>query len=274
MNTTRTYGIEIEATNANMHDVASALRNVGISANVEGYNHHTSRSWKLVPDGSVNGAYAFELVSPPLSGQAGLDEIKKVCGVLKALGAKANNSCGMHVHVFAGDLTANSIKRLLKLWCKYEGALESLVAPSRVNKSWARRVSERFGYRDTLVNVFERIGSFETTLALRGQMNHCRYHALNLEALDRHRTVECRLHQGSTNAAKITAWVELLVGLVDRATVVERITTDGHNSLLHLLALTVETPRVRDYLAARPSRISRNCTTHRAANITRTEVTV
>ena len=65
--------------------------------NSEAYNHHLRSCWKLVTDSSLNGNDTFELVSPILVGEDGLEELEKVCWVLDACNVKINGSCGMHV---------------------------------------------------------------------------------------------------------------------------------------------------------------------------------
>ena len=78
----RRFGIEIEAYNCEKEVLARELREAGIAVAVEGYNHNTRDHWKLVTDRSLRGNDTFELVSPILEGEAGLQELQKVCWVL------------------------------------------------------------------------------------------------------------------------------------------------------------------------------------------------
>jgi hypothetical protein len=58
--------------------------------------------WKAVPDGSIRapeGFTAVEFVSPKLVGEAGLTAAVAVVERLAALGARVNDSCGLHVHI-------------------------------------------------------------------------------------------------------------------------------------------------------------------------------
>ena len=46
-------------------------------------------------------------------------------------------------------------------------------------------------------------------------MNYDRYYKVNACAYDRHRTIEFRQHQGSTDYEKISHWVKFLAALVE-----------------------------------------------------------
>ncbi len=81
----RSFGIELEIIHNNKRELCDAIRARGVLCEIEGYNHSTRRHWKIVSDASVNGGY--ELVSPVLKGQRGLDEIKAVCEALAEVGA-------------------------------------------------------------------------------------------------------------------------------------------------------------------------------------------
>ena len=61
-----------------------ALRAVGVDIREENYNHTDSAShWKTVPDGSVRNG--FEVVSPILEGEAGLEQLRVTAAALAAL---------------------------------------------------------------------------------------------------------------------------------------------------------------------------------------------
>lgn len=77
------FGVEFEAYNVNKTTLRNKLVAAGINCEVAGYTHATTRYWKIVTDGSLSGTNTFELVSPILRGEQGLDEVMKVCRVLK-----------------------------------------------------------------------------------------------------------------------------------------------------------------------------------------------
>ena len=74
MLTNRTFGIEIEGFGISLAQVRDALSNAGLDCQVESYHHCSRGYWKVTTDASVpNG---FEVVSPVLSGDAGLEQAK------------------------------------------------------------------------------------------------------------------------------------------------------------------------------------------------------
>jgi hypothetical protein len=216
VNENRTFGIEIEAYNVGMRTLCDALNAAGIACGVEGYNHVTRSTWKIVPDGSLMGSQSFELVSPPLKGQAGLAQVKTVCRVLGECGAKVNKSCGLHVHHDANDLTLKDWKNFVKYYVKYEKTLDSLMPVSRRDNNNTfcasllrnETIAERFAAIDQATDLHG------LTSIVCGQS---RYYKLNLMAYWRHGTVEVRHHSGTTEYEKIAAWVSLTQGLLERS---------------------------------------------------------
>lgn len=109
----RHFGIEIEAYNCTRERLARELTAAGINVQVEGYNHTNYRDhWKLVTDSSLNGDNSFELVSPILQGEQGLEEVEKVCWVLELCDVRVNDSCGLHVHMDAATFDLATWKTL------------------------------------------------------------------------------------------------------------------------------------------------------------------
>jgi predicted RNA-binding Zn-ribbon protein involved in translation (DUF1610 family) len=137
---TRKFGIEIEYI-GDSSPVAREMVARGLRCAREGYNHQVRGGWKIVPDGSISGG--FELVSPPLSGDAGFREVELACEALEAAGARINRSCGLHVHHDANDLDAPALGRLFRGWFLNQGNVDWLVAASRRGSQWARPLAAR-----------------------------------------------------------------------------------------------------------------------------------
>jgi hypothetical protein len=236
----RNFGIEIEATNASMSAVAQALNAAGIPCSVEGYNHNTRGHWKVVSDCSLSGSQAFELVSPILQGANGIEQVKTVGRVLTAIGAKVNTSCGLHVHVDARGLTQPELKRICKMWMKYEACFDSIVPASRRNNRFCQAIRTKYA---TLDAAFAAIDAARNLGDLRVAVNGIggspsRYHKLNLESLLRHGTVEFRQHSGTVDADKMTNWVELVGAFVESAITAKTIRKTGEGKFENLLNVT------------------------------------
>jgi len=212
-NGTRKFGIEIEAIGGTTTKdrVAEALEAVGIEVQVREYTHTTTSYWKLVQDSSLTGRNTFELVSPPLAGENGLEEIRKACQVLNSLGVTVNSSCGLHVHHDASDFQVDTFKRLFALYYRFEATIDSLVSPSR------RGNTNRYCHSlRTIYGGATRIAEVKTLRELEGILWD-RYYKLNFQAYWRHGTVEFRQHQGSVNASEIIQWITLTQLMVERS---------------------------------------------------------
>lgn len=200
------FGVELEGKGLHPQQAAEVLNANGVPCRYLGYTHAVTPTWKTVTDASVRGG--FELVSPILSGKAGLEELAKVCRVLTAAGARVDRSCGFHVHHdVRGKAFARSsrrkreafMRRLAAIYARFEPALDALVAPSR--RADANRYCRSMAY----VN-----GSGAPDTA-------DRYRKVNFVAFVRHGTVEFRHHQGTFDPEKAVWWVKLTHKLLSRA---------------------------------------------------------
>ncbi|MBF1456453.1 MAG: amidoligase family protein [Prevotella nigrescens] len=202
----RNFGVEIEACNCTRERLARELTAAGINVQVEGYNHtdHTDH-WKLVTDGSLSGNNTFELVSPILHGEQGLEELEKVCWVLDLCNAKVNDTCGLHVHMDAAEFDLTTWKNLILTYKRLEGVIDNFMPRSRRNNRYCKALT---AITENSIKHARNIGD------LRAAFFHNRYHKVNLEAYARHRTVEFRQHGGSTNFTKMSAWIHFLAKMI------------------------------------------------------------
>lgn len=205
--TGRKFGVEIEFIGS-MVAVERELIARGVPVRNMGYTHRVMPQWKIVRDGSL-GSTGGELVSPPLSGAAGLRQLKLACEALDAAGVRVNRSCGLHVHHDVSDLDCAAFGRLFRGWAGSQHAIDMLVAPSRRNSQWAMPLNERN------VLAIERATSVSAIRSHAAGQN--RYQALNVECFPRYGTVEVRQHQGTLNFDKIAAWLAFGQAMIARA---------------------------------------------------------
>lgn len=202
-----TYGLEFEVEGINCRTAAAALTEAGIPCDrIVDDIHETHDEWKAVPDGSVAGA---EVVSPVLD-ERRLNEARRVASILSEAGARVSRSTGYHIHIGrAAFLDGNGEWRenLGQFILNYYGihhAIGALVAPSRLSNRYCE--------------ILDRETATEEADYIRGggsrSVRENRYTSLNLESLQRHGTVEVRLHQGTLNGVKAIAWVGLMTALV------------------------------------------------------------
>lgn len=218
--TDRKFGVEIEFTskrgmsdNDMIDELRQSLRLAGVNVRYEGYTHDTTSYWKIVPDGSCG----WELVSPILQGNAGLEELEKAVTTMNQLGHKVNASCGFHVHHDARDLSSDQITAVFALAMKWETVIDHLVAPSRINNSYCH---SNTGYNAprTAADLTRELQRLRRRGAEHYHDNGCdRFLKVNYQAYLRHGTIEFRQHQGTLDFEKMVHWIVITQNLVTKA---------------------------------------------------------
>ena len=265
----RKFGVELEFIGS-ASAVCRAMRAAGLECNQENYGHSVPRAWKIVPDSSVrNGA---ELVSPPLSGDAGRDEVRRACAALVAAGATVNGSTGLHVHHDATDLTVRAWGRLFRLWAACQDGTDAILAPSRRRTGggghWAQPLTDRHVMgAEALARNHPADRPLPTGAVYDFISRGDRYYSLNADPYGRQGTIECRQHQGTTNGAKVLAWIEYAQAFFAYAQGDGPIPGDGTDLAATLAALSDHgalSPVTAAYLTTRAATIARRATRERA----------
>jgi hypothetical protein len=245
-----TFGVEIECYVPGTHaQVARTISEAGIPV-MQDYGHTTRPQWKIVEDGSLRnvgpaGLRGAELVSPILKGEDGLEQVRKVCAALVAMGARVNTGCGVHVHVGAREASTTQIRNLCKLFLKYEEQFDAVVPASRRNNRYCgsnkSRALSTTGNVQALCDRLDRAQAVSSLANImnggleRAQYNSFRYHKLNLQSYVTHGTVEFRQHSGSIDGVKIAHWVRLVTGFVSRAYSLKSVRYDGQQGTFEQL---------------------------------------
>lgn len=209
---TRRFGVEFEAYNVRQEILNTALNRAGINCRIAGYNHVNSEShWKIVSDGSLSGTNTFELVSPILQGEAGIQQLEKVCRVLNECTAKVNKTCGTHVHMDAREMGMQTWKNIYKNYTRLEPVIDAFMPPSRRDNYYCK------GFRN-IANFESRIDTCRTLrdieMIFTDELRR-RYHKINPVSYARHNTCEFRQHSGTVEFLKISTWVRFLNNLID-----------------------------------------------------------
>lgn len=199
-----TFGVEIECLVAANLMRESATRNE-MPFQYEGYNHvDNNHYYKFVSDSSIRGENPIECVSPVLTGKAGMKSLENCCKALNEAGAQVNISTGLHVHIGAANLSDEAYINVFKNYQKLERVIDTFMARSRRanNSQWCRTLQGRnFMWCTTKSDIFD-------------AMNGDRYFKVNACSYARHKTIEFRQHQGSTDFEKISNWVNFCAKLV------------------------------------------------------------
>jgi hypothetical protein len=233
----RRFGIEIEAFGVTREQLVAKLREAGIEVQSEDYNHRTRTWWKIVRDGSIRGENSFELVSPPLKGEDGINQIKRVCEVLVQLNAKVNKSCGFHVHFDAENLTLQTWKNLTWNYYMLEEEIDKMMPPSRRGNS--NNYCQSLRTRVENQNLQREIDECQTLMDLSRKMtDRSRYFKLNYESYWRHKTVEFRQHSGTVEFEKISNWIKILNRIINYSEG-NRVAESNENALYALMSISL-----------------------------------
>lgn len=194
----RRFGVEFEFVGMRRMTVENWLTTSGKRA----------QGWKVVSDCSVRGTgEGLEMVSPPLRGEAGIEQMREVLQWLNANGADVNRTCGTHVHFDVADIGAQGVARFARSYADNQDLIDWLVAPSRRNnQQYCTRLSN------------DEVVAIENCVARGSGPQHAaysRYRTVNVAAFGRHGTVEVRQHQGTLSFDKMVAWVRLGQGMLD-----------------------------------------------------------
>lgn len=208
-----TFGIEIETIAPD-----SAVRNdrLRIGPYKRGIQvPYLPAGWKAEADGSIdnsNGGHRCEIVSPVLRGEEGIRQVIEVLRTLEAKGHRVNVSCGVHVHVgWNRDWPSEALARLVTIVAYLEKGLYAITGTKN---------RERGRY----CGGVRKYGSDKDA---KPALDRDRYHALNLTNLARGTmdTVEFRVFSGSLNPTKVVGWIQVCLGLVERALTAKRMPT-------------------------------------------------
>lgn len=204
--TGRHFGIEIETAGITKERAAKVLRLVGLQVAIEGYNHTTRNHWKIVSDASVQGG--FEVVSPVLNGEQGLEAVRAAITALDDAGATINRTCGLHVHFDAQSLAAEEFKAIVRRYARFEQDIDSFMPPSRRKdaNTFCRSIRSLAGSAP-----FNRARTIQDLAQAQGG----RYYKINLQSYQRHGTIEFRQHGGTVNAPKAVNWIRFLDAFIE-----------------------------------------------------------
>jgi len=205
-----TFGIEIETIAP-----ASAVTHDGLR--IGNYRHgiqvpYLPPGWTAERDGSISGldgGHACEIVSPILRGADGIAQVALVLKTLQAKGHRVNASCGVHVHVgWKRDWSSEALARLVTIVAYVEKGLYAITGTKQRERGHYCGGVRRYGNKD---HAKDRVESG-------------RYHALNLTNLAHGTkdTVEFRVFSGSLQAVKVLGWIQVCLGLVERALAAKR----------------------------------------------------
>lgn len=183
-------------------------------------------------EGDFNRPLAFELaILAPQKGYAHI--ITEVCKILAQVEAKVNTSCGLHVHL---DMRSRSAPHCLENLLRVQELLFKLNPKERRTGTYS-------------VPVKKVAGMWWPTVEQAKALGH--YAGINASALDKHGTIEVRMHSGSVKASEINCWIDLLIRIVDNKLLKKDLST-----LTQLSKAVPVTKTLEKYLVRRQKQVA------------------
>lgn len=232
------FGVEIEMVNISRPEAAAAvcaeLVANGIAATVRRtggyYDKHevvetaSGRAWTLMSDSSLRDLPACrgtaELVTPILCGAGDIELVQKLMRALREAGAKANDSCGIHVHTDGRGMTSKHLAKLSAACFAHEAQINKAlnVDPQRrARYCQDTRESAAIALRNARNDNEAKTAWYTTNGSHVAQSSehydHSRYHGLNLHSFWYRGTVEFRWFNGTMHAGKVRAYIMLCLAL-------------------------------------------------------------
>ena len=231
---TQTFGIEIELTGITRKAAAKVIADYyGTTSYYAGSGYDTyeatdrqGRKWKAMSDGSIDTEHygsncSCEIVTPVCRWED-IEDIQEIVRQLRHKGAKANSSCGIHVHVGAEQHTAKTLRNLVNIMTSKEDLLFKAVgvSTSRANR-WCKKTEQRFvesmnRTKPTTKTAVERLW-YNGNSHRNTHYDSSRYHALNLHSLWQGKGIEFRCFNGTTHAGKIKTYIQLCLAISHQA---------------------------------------------------------
>jgi hypothetical protein len=202
-----TVGIEIETNQltSNLNNDMARIRERFTAAGI---------NWNVKYDsscGTNDGFSGLEVVSTICSTTQDLENVKKVCNILKDVGCKVNQRCGLHVHLGIRCFSEEQHYRMLNFFLRHEDAFFFL-EPSRKDSRYCGPISQ-----DIKEKFMRGIRVDGTVPTLSYDWGDHRYTWMNGCAFRRHGTLEFRLMSGSLNEDDILNWVWFLLTCASKA---------------------------------------------------------
>lgn len=236
------FGVEVEMTGITREKAARLVAGVlgTTPSHPESNCYHTrtiadqaARKWKIMRDSSITpirnddtseplDEYRVEFVTPPLN-YSDIELLQNIIRKLRENGAKAHNSCGIHIHVDGANHTAVSLRRLVNFMTARQDLIYEALQIGDRESSWCHKLNK------TLLDAMKKDKNLTKEKAeeiwySRANDGYCggidhqhynstRYHGVNLHSFFTKGTVEFRLFNSTLHAGKIKAYIQFCLAV-------------------------------------------------------------
>lgn len=238
---TLNFGIEIELTGITRAAAAVVIAAYfGTTSNHEGgyYDTYTAkdskgRTWKTMFDSSIRAErknsecasdlYKTEVVSPILN-YDDIEDLQELVRQLRHIGAIANSSTGIHIHVGAERFTPQTLRNIVNIIASKDDLIYKSLKIDPMRMRYCQKTNEN------LIEVINKkkpktmteladiwYTSQGADYGRTAHYNQSRYHGLNLHATFTKGTVEFRLFNSTTHAGEVKAYIQFCLAVCHQA---------------------------------------------------------
>lgn len=228
------FGVEIEFTGISRGRAAEVVAEYfGTSVRLTRGTYDTrtikdtkNREWQVMRDSSIRpqpagDEFKVELVSPILVYED-IEVIQELLRKLRKAGAKANSSCGIHIHIDGANHNAKSLKNIVNFFCSRQDLIYEALQVKENRVSYCKKVSpELLKKIKATKNITQ--NDVETLWYSRanhghaggsgGRYNQTRYQGLNLHSFFYRGTVEFRMFNSTTHAGELKAYIQFCLAV-------------------------------------------------------------
>lgn len=223
----QTFGVEIELTGITRKKAAQVIADyfgtesfyIGTHYDTYGARDGEGRTWKAMSDSSIRieGGQEVEIVTPVLK-YSDIEDLQEIVRKLRKSGAKANNTCGIHIHIGSEKHTAKTLSNLVNIMTSKQNLIYTALGIKSERERYCRKLESELSEKirkikpDTLEKMADiwYDGYYDDRNA---HYNSSRYHCLNLHSVFTKGTVEFRLFNSTTHAGKIKAYIQFCLAV-------------------------------------------------------------
>ena len=228
----QTFGLEVEMNRISREKAARTIAAVlgeGSTVRHEGGSYDAwvttgpdGRKWKCVTDGSIAGPrdLGTEFVTP-ICRWEDIETVQAIVRALKAAGAHAHSSCGIHCHIGLGEHTPKTLRNLVNIINAKEDLLTQAlqISPERRDR-WCQEVDPDFLhdlnlYKPRSSESLARLWYHDTDWEYHAHSHYdsTRYH----HAVWQKGTIEFRAFNSTLHAGEIKAYIQLCMAISHQA---------------------------------------------------------
>lgn len=227
----QTFGVEIELTGITRKKASQVIAEffgtesfyIGTYYDTYGAKDSKGRTWKAMSDSSIRieGGQAVEIVTPILK-YSDIEDLQEIVRKLRKSGAKANRTCGIHIHIGSEKHTAKTLSNLVNIMTSKQNLIYKALDIKTEREYYCKKLESELSekIRKIKPDSLEKMADiwYDGYYGDRhAHYNESRYHCLNLHSVFTKGTVEFRLFNSTMHAGKIKAYIQFCLAVNHQA---------------------------------------------------------